>query len=122
MRVVTFLLALIACAGVVYNHLQLQQIRQQVTQVQNQLASQQKPSATAVIVEAKERLQRALQLISAGKLDQARAELEKGSQAIAKASEGNEGGRDTLQSLQKMMETARQELTRFWSGKQEAKP
>ncbi|MER3473693.1 MAG: hypothetical protein C4335_06585 [Armatimonadota bacterium] len=122
MRVVTFLLAVLACAGVVYNHLQLRDIRQQVEQIQVKLASQQKGSEPAGVLEAKQHLQRALRFISEGKLDEARAELERGSQAIADSARRNGNTQPSLQQLQQMVESARRELARFWSGKQETKP
>lgn len=122
MRVITFLLALVACTGVVYNHLQLREIRQQVEQIRVRLASQQKGSEPAGVLEAKQHLQRALQLISAGKLDEARQELEKGSEAIAQMGRRNGNAQPSLQQLQQMVESARRELARFWSGKQETKP
>lgn len=122
MRVITFLLAVIACAGVVYNHLRLHAIRQQVERIEVNLASLQKGSEPAGIVEAKQHLQRALQFISSGKLDEARAELEQGSKAIAGPIKRDGGSEPSLQQLQQMVENARRDLARFWSGKQETKP
>jgi hypothetical protein len=122
MRVITFLLAVAACAGVVMNHLQLREIRQQVEQMQVQLASQQRTGEAASITEAKRHLQRALELISAGNLEQARTELERGSKALAPTDADGDDTRRTLQQVQQMVESARKELARFWSGKQESKP
>ncbi|MCS6831411.1 MAG: hypothetical protein RMM08_11420 [Armatimonadota bacterium] len=122
MRFVTFVLAVAACAGVVYNYLQLRDIRQQVEQVQLRLASQQKGAEPLGIAEAKRHLQRALQLMSAGKLDEAKAELEQGSKSLAEVARRNGDTQYTLQQLQQLMENARKELARFWSGKQEKTP
>lgn len=122
MRFITFLLAVAACVGMVYNHLQLRDIRRRVEQIQVRLASQQKGAEPAGVLEAKQHLQRALQLISAGKLDEARAELERGSKAIAETTRRNGNAQPSLQQLQQMVETARRELAHFWSGKQETKP
>ncbi len=122
MRFVTFLLAVAACVGVVYNHLQLRSIRQELHQVQARLASPQKPAEPTGVLEAKQHLQRALQLISAGKLKEAQDELEQGSRAIAETSRKNGNDQPTLQQLQQMVDSARKELARFWSGKQETKP
>lgn len=122
MRFITFLLALIACAGVVHNYLQLRDIRQQVEQIQVRLASQQKGAEPAGITEAKRHLQRALQLMSAGKLDEAKREMEQGSKALTEVAHQNGDTQHALQQLQQMMESARKELARFWSGKQEKTP
>jgi len=122
MRFITFLLAVAACAGVVYNHLQLRDVRQLVEQMQLRLASQQKGAEPTGVVEAKRHLQRALQLISAGKLDEAQTELEQGSKAISQIADRNGDTQHALQQLQQMMEKARKELARFWSGKQEKTP
>ncbi len=122
MRFITFLLAVAACAGVVYNTQQLRELRQQVEQMQVKLASQQKGMEPAGIAEAKQHLQRAVQLMSAGKLDEAKRELEQGSKALAEVAHRNGDTQHTLQQLQQMMESARKELARFWSGKQEKTP
>ncbi|MGC8783027.1 MAG: hypothetical protein ACP5RN_01375 [Armatimonadota bacterium] len=122
MRFITFLLAVAACAGVVYNTQQLRELRQQVEQIQVKLASQQKGTEPAGIAEAKQRLQRAVQLMSAGKLDEAKRELEQGSKALAAVANRNGDTQHTLRQLQQMMESARKELARFWSGKQEKTP
>jgi fructose-specific phosphotransferase system component IIB len=122
MRWITFLLAVAACAGVVYNHLQWNDLRQRVEQIQVKLASQQNGSEPASITEAKRHLQRALQLMSAGKLDEAKKEMEQGSRAIAQAAHQNGDTQHALQQIQQMMDSARKELARFWSGKQEKTP
>ncbi|GIV21071.1 MAG: hypothetical protein KatS3mg023_2822 [Armatimonadota bacterium] len=122
MRVITLLLALAACAGVVYNYQQLREVRQRVEQIQVKLASQQNRSEPASITEAKRHLQRALQLMSAGKLDEAKKEMEQGSKALAEAAHQNGDTQHALQQLQQMMDNARKELARFWSGKQEKTP
>jgi len=122
MRVITFLLAVAACAGVVMNHLQLREIRQQVERMQVQMAAQQKTGEPTSIAEAKQHLRRAMELISAGKLEQARAELERGSKALASPDSQSNNTQRTLQQAQQMLESARKELARFWSGKQESKP
>lgn len=122
MRLITFLLAVAACAGVVYNHLQLNDLRQRVEQIQVKLASQQNRAEPASITEAKRHLQRALQLMSAGKLDEAKKEMEQGSKALAEAAHQNGDTQHALQQLQQMMDNARKELARFWSGKQEKTP
>lgn len=122
MRFITFLLAVAACVGVVYNTQQLRDIRQQVEQIQLKLASQQKGTEPAGIAEAKQHLQRAVQLMSAGKLDEAKAELEQGSKSLAQVASRNGDAQHALQQLQQMMESARKELARFWSGKQEKTP
>ncbi|GIV14568.1 MAG: hypothetical protein KatS3mg022_0003 [Armatimonadota bacterium] len=122
MRFITFLLAVAACVGVVYNTQQLRDIRQQVEQIRLKLASQQKGAEPAGIVEAKQHLQRALRLMSAGKLDEAKAELEQGSKALAEVAPRNGDTQHAFQQLQQMMESARKELARFWSGKQEKTP
>ncbi len=122
MRVITLLLALAACAGVVYNHVQLRGIRQQVEQIQTRLASQTKPTEPVGVLEAKKHLQRALQLITEGKLEEARAELERGSEAIAESARKSGNGQPALEQVQQMVDSVRKELARFWSGKQESKP
>lgn len=116
MRVVTFLLAVLACAGVAYNFYQLRELRQRVEQVQIQLASQRSEQSPA-LAEAKRRIQRAQQLLSTGKLQEARAELEQGAKAVAEAVRGGDGSPNALQQVQQMLEGARKELARFWSGK-----
>lgn len=121
MRVVTFLLALLACAGVVYNYQQLRAVRQQVEQIQLRLASQRQEEPPA-LTEARRRIQRAQQLIQMGKLQEARAELEQGARAVAEAVSKGESASSTLQQVQQMLEGARKELARFWSGQQETKP
>ncbi|MCS6948926.1 MAG: hypothetical protein RMM06_00135 [Armatimonadota bacterium] len=121
MRVVTFLLALLACAGVVYNYQQLREVRQQLEQVQLRLENQRTEEPPA-LVEAKQRIQRAQQLLRMGKLQQARAELEQGAKAVAEAVGNRESAPNTLQQVQQMLEGARKELARFWSGQQETKP
>lgn len=121
MRVITFLLAVLACVGVAYNSYQLRELRQQVEQVQLRLTSQQADEAPA-LVEAKRRIQRAQQLISMGKLQEARAELEQGANAVAEAIGSGTSSPKALQQVQQMLEGARKELARFWSGKQEREP
>lgn len=122
MRFVTFLLAIAACAGVVYNHLQLRDIRQQVANIQTRLAREQSSAEPAGIVAARRHLERALELISSGKLEAARTELEQGNKAIAESASRDGKAQPTLDRLQQMVDSAREELARFWSGKQEAKP
>lgn len=119
---ITLLLALAACVGVVYNYQQLRAVRQQVEQIQLKLASQQKEEEPSGIAEAKRHLQRAQQLISAGKLDEAKKEMEQGSKALAEAAHQNGDTQHALQQIQQMMDNARKELSRFWSGKQEKTP
>lgn len=121
MRVVTFLLALLACAGVLYNYHQLREIREQVEQIQLRLASQRADEPPA-LAEAKRRIQRAQQLISQGKLAQAQEELEQGARAVAEAASNGQRSSSALEQVQQMLEGARKELARFWSGKQETKP
>jgi hypothetical protein len=93
-----------------------------VEQIQVKLASQQNRAESAGIAEAKRHLQRALQLMSAGKLDEAKKEMELGSRAIAEAAHQNGDTQHALQQVQQMLDTARKELARFWSGKQEKTP
>ena len=122
MRWITFLLALVACVGVAHHYLQLRDIRQQLDQIQLRLTSQQKGAEPAGIAEAKRHLQRALQLMSTGKLDEAKREMELGSKALTEVAHQDGDTQHALQQLQQMMESARKELARFWSGKQEKTP
>lgn len=120
MRVVTFILAVVACVGVVYNYIQLQEMRRQLTGVQHEVARLQNRSEPAKVVLARKHLQRAQQLLNEGKFLEASKELEQGARAIAETS--SPGSNGSLQQLHQLIEEARKEVARFWSGNRETRP
>lgn len=120
MRVVTFILAVVACVGVVYNYIQLQQMRQQLMQVRLEVARLQSRSEPANVTLARKHLQRAQQLLNEGKFLEASKELEQGARAIAETSSSGSNG--SWQQLHQLIDEARKEIARFWSGNRETKP
>lgn len=120
MRLITFILAVIACVAAGYSLLQLQQMRQQIAHMQTQIAHLQNPAEPAKVTAARRHLQRAQQLINQGRFEEASKELEQGAKVIAESSQNE--NRTTLQQIQQMLHEARQELARFWTGQQETKP